>query len=863
MRSAQSLKWALLNIAVALSIGGASFSVAAADGLPPAPTYIPGTRITPAKELPLEPTSGKNAEIDGPAAPKVPAGSPLPGDVASGPTEPSEVESSGSRRETDLNALDPYIPAPGQWALIPGSSIVPALPNDAELGAGLCEQIYCHRALSVLTAWNALGYDKTTHCLWALANGGHADYGGNETYRYCLGKPEDGWKRITEPAPLTGALIPTKAVNQTCRAPAAGPMSSHTYDGVVWIPGTAKFFWLGTVGFCHEGMGPSSAWIFDSDTMRWTALQDLGKYARFARTDIDPVSGDILAFSRDTLRAIDPKNLNVKWTTGRASDLGAGSAVVHSQRREFYLLANGAIYSAKLDVPPKEIAIRKIANFPELGGAFGMAVHSPSGDIVMWDGEHTIYVYNPARQSLNVLPPAAGPAPTHGNRGRVYSQWLYLPEKNVFLGISPSEGIWMWRPGSDLAGDPADTAAQAQPLPAPGPSEQQAATDAQEATSNSPSNAGTAAQAQPLPTSGPSEAQAGTDGQDATPGPPADTSFADLCAKPETLLCDPLDDDKITGPYIKPTTKNLTMTAAIASRYGDWRAAWHKAGREVPQLDTTMKAEGQGSLKFTIASQSDAGGASLYTVDVDPDHVATNGVGVGQTMRVRFKVRWSCDVLYVDCDPTSPTYKQVRRAYKTKSGYGGIKIFSIGEGDRGTAPADYMDSGEGIGGIVTGNFKQFGVYDSYVQVWYLSVGKTYPKINGITQFDIQPGRAKHCWTKDPATGRKLTEAWPDCHFLRADEWVTIQADLYYGGCTDNSKDPALKSRWTLWVADEGRPFDLVMDAPVNLRCGGMALPTSTFGKIWLTPYNTAKDPAEVHPVGYVWYDSLWVSKITH
>jgi hypothetical protein len=136
-----------------------------------------------------------------------------------------------------------------------------------------------------------------------------------------------------------------------------------------------------------------------------------------------------------------------------------------------------------------------------------------------------------------------------------------------------------------------------------------------------------------------------------------------------------------------------------------------------------------------------------------------------------------------------------------------------------------------------------------------------PSINGIRQWDIQPGRDAHCWTKDPATGKKLTEAWPDCHFLQADQWVTIQGDLAYGGCTNNQKDPARKSRWTLWVADEGKPFELVMDQPINIRCGGTALPSSSFGKIWFTPYNTGKDPAESHPEGYVWYDSLWVSKI--
>ena len=272
-------------------------------------------------------------------APKNPAAlktAAAPG--AGGGSEPvgalSETGQGKRKRGTALDALDPYIPGPGQWSLIPGSSIVPVLPTEAELGADFCEQIRCHRALSVLRAWNAIGYDEVNHCLWALAGGGHTDYGGNETYRYCLGTPLTGWERITEPAPLTRMV----STNPNCLAPAHGPMSSHTYDGVTWLPGTSKFFWLGAVGFCGRGMGPDSAWIFDSDTASWVELPHLRQYARYARTGIDPLNGNILVFTSNTLRAIDPTSRQLKWATRPIGKLGDGTAIVHVQRREIYLL---------------------------------------------------------------------------------------------------------------------------------------------------------------------------------------------------------------------------------------------------------------------------------------------------------------------------------------------------------------------------------------------------------------------------------------------------------------------------------------------------------------------------------------------
>ena len=205
MRRAHYSKRFVLNIAVTLLVG---VTVAAADGLPPAPKYIPGTRITPAEDKPVETTPNQNADLKISPAPKNPAApktAAAPG--AGGGSELvgalSEIGQGKRKRGTALDALDPYIPDPGQWSLIPGSSIAPVLPTEAELGADFCEQIRCHRAFSVLRAWNAIGYDEVNHCLWALAGGGHTDYGGNETYRYCLGKPLTGWERITEPAPLT------------------------------------------------------------------------------------------------------------------------------------------------------------------------------------------------------------------------------------------------------------------------------------------------------------------------------------------------------------------------------------------------------------------------------------------------------------------------------------------------------------------------------------------------------------------------------------------------------------------------------------------------------------------------------------
>src|SRR5919112_922313 len=61
----------------------------------------------------------------------------------------------------------------------------------------------------------------------------------------------------------------------------------------------------------------------------------------------------------------------------------------------------------------------------------------------------------------------------------------------------------------------------------------------------------------------------------------------------------------------------------------------------------------------------------------------------------------------------------------------------------------------------------------------------------------------------------------------------------------------------LWVAREGQPSEHVVRwGPYNLS----ASPGEKYGKVWLSPYQTSKSSAQVHPVAYTWYDELIISR---
>ena len=355
--------------------------------------------------------------------------------------------------------------------------------------------------------------------------------------------------------------------------------------------------------------------------------------------------------------------------------------------------------------------------------------------------------------------------------------------------------------------------------------------------------------------------------------PPA-ASFAERCTGPGVVLCDPLDDGQVKGVGVTGRTPNVTLPEAIAGKYGDWRwcltpnAKGHSAPR-APAIDRTTKASGSGSLRFTIASNSGAGDSGYCQIDFTPDNSIQ--FGEGDSFFVQYRVRFSCELLYVDCDPKSPGYKQARRRYRILgqspgAAAGGFKVSMIGAGDN--AKLHYPTSSCTLVEIALVNTRQLGIVGGYHSCgWYAGFSQYYglSHVSGNGMFDTQPmgGRGpvnheRHCWNLDPDTGRLLDRAWKECVLWQADEWMTVTQQVTIGRWATKSTDPARSSNYRLWVSREGGPAVLVFDYDLNLR-----VPEALFmqyGKVWLLPYSTNKDPAETHPEAYMWFDELIVSR---
>lgn len=327
-------------------------------------------------------------------------------------------------------------------------------------------------------------------------------------------------------------------------------------------------------------------------------------------------------------------------------------------------------------------------------------------------------------------------------------------------------------------------------------------------------------------------------------------SFDERCSRPGVVLCDPLDKGRVRGVGITGRTSNATLPDALEGHYRDWRWCGRLSGQaQTPVLDPTIKTSGSGSLKFVIPTRSDAGGGGYCQIDFTPDNSVQ--FGEGDTFFVQFRVRLSCTLLFTDCDPGSPGYEKTRRVYRSSdNGTTSFKVSIINAGDHrdlkepvGSCTQQHLVLVGDTHGIVTG-YHSCGWYEGH----YKPIGRE----RGSEVWDHQPRKAGE--PGRPCLIRNLE----DCVRWPADEWVTITQQITIGTWVTEATDPARSSNVRIWMQRRGERPVLVIDYDRNLRAPEE--PFMKYGKIWLLPYMTDKDPLEDHPEAYMWFDELIVSR---
>jgi len=304
--------------------------------------------------------------------------------------------------------------------------------------------------------------------------------------------------------------------------------------------------------------------------------------------------------------------------------------------------------------------------------------------------------------------------------------------------------------------------------------------------------------------------------------PAGGQTFATRCAQPGVVRCIGFDaaTDFPTGSAATSDTGYLP----------DGSGSYAQILR-----DTSIKASGNSSLRFTIPSNSAANSSGAFWANFSKDlSIQFDG---GQEFYVQWRQRFSPEFI-------STKY----------SGGGGAKQVIVGTGDQ---------PGKTYGSCTDIELAVNSYYQNGFPIMYNSCsGSTsHPPYDGFYEpfgaydFKLQNGRAApFC-----LYSQKSTSFHPpvgNCFGYVANEWMTFQMRVQVGARVG---DEFKNSFVTLWGAREGKASELLIQwGPYHLTAGKSG--NQRFGKVWLLPYNTGKSAAQAHPTAYTWYDELVISR---
>jgi hypothetical protein len=311
----------------------------------------------------------------------------------------------------------------------------------------------------------------------------------------------------------------------------------------------------------------------------------------------------------------------------------------------------------------------------------------------------------------------------------------------------------------------------------------------------------------------------------------ADVDFATRAHAPGVVRAFDFD---VAQPLYSTAHKNFALTPG-ASLNGN---------QTTPQLDTSVKASGAGSLRFDIPSLAGSDSAGAWFGNFSADY----SVRFGENSE--FFIQWRQRF----------TQALIDTAYKQAGGnYTAAKQVIVTAGD---TPTRVRSSCEAIGVVVVGyNAHKFPVsYDS------CTGSATHPPYAGF--FERAPAPAVYLLQNAAGcaygTLSGATAIGPQCFAYVADEWMTFELRVKTGPRLTTAQEWG-QSEHQLWAAREGQAPVLLTDwrpgipGYWNLTAGSLT-DDQRFGKVYLTPYMTKRDTTQVTPPASVWYDELIVSR---
>ena len=305
-------------------------------------------------------------------------------------------------------------------------------------------------------------------------------------------------------------------------------------------------------------------------------------------------------------------------------------------------------------------------------------------------------------------------------------------------------------------------------------------------------------------------------------------SFTERCTQPGIVKCVGFDDAADFSTGNGGTNGAYSYNSGIIPPSGT--SDYTRATR-----DTSIKASGASSLRFTIPANSGSDSSGTYFTNFSKDlSVQFDG---GQEFFVQWRQRFS------------PEFITTQYA-----GGGGFKQIIVGTGDQPGMTYSSCSSLE----LPLFNYQQQGfpvMYNSCAGASSHGPYDGFYEQYGAYDFKLQNGRTGAGCLYSMKNSSYFAPSG-NCFGYVANEWMTFQMQVTLG---PRVGDAFQGSYITLWGAREGKASELIIKwGPYNLTAG-TASDKEKYGKVWLLPYNTGKDSSATNPTAYTWYDELIIS----
>jgi hypothetical protein len=288
---------------------------------------------------------------------------------------------------------------------------------------------------------------------------------------------------------------------------------------------------------------------------------------------------------------------------------------------------------------------------------------------------------------------------------------------------------------------------------------------------------------------------------------------------------------------------SFDSAADIAGGFGSNSGIFANGSGVKPAIDTTVKASGAGSLMFTIPANSSADSSGSYFTNFSPDLLTQ--FGENSVFYVQWRQRFSPEFI-------NTFYTSV-----FGGGANGWKQVIIGAGDQ---PGALTTSCTVLETVVQNTYQT-----KFPQMYNSCSGSTshgafysFEEPFGNSDFKKQNARpSPFClYSQGP---NNYFPPNGNCFGYVANEWMTFQVRIQTGPrLTTGLQDEWTNSLVTLFVARFNSVSEKVIEFPINLSAGDPSEDLK-FGKVWLLPYHTNKDPAQTNLVAHTWYDELIIS----